>query len=193
MLDLPLVIIAEVDVQAWIIVDFQDPCLEISINQQVESKDLKRFTLDVKLVSHSCDLRLNQGTIHLHSFSASSGYVLFDLIDINSHLSESLIKRLQGALGGVVVNENLLNIWADVVFIRLVDGVVGQVHESLLVVGLGWGLIASRAETSKTFVAKESLNRVKTRDYNVDSQIKLDAIDKQRVVYIPLCDDIVAL
>ena len=66
--------------------------------------------------------------------------------------------------------------------ISFVNRVVGQVHESLLVVGLGRGFIAGCAETSKTFIVKKSLNRVESSDNNVDPQIKLDAIEQQRVV-----------
>ena len=104
-----------------------------------------------------------------------------------------MIKRLQGSLCGVVSDENFFDSRADVIFIRLVDGIVCQVHECLLVVRLGWRLVASRAEAGKTLIAKESLNRVKSRDYNVDSQVKLNAIEKQWAVQVPLHDNVVPL
>ena len=88
----PFVVITEVDVQAWVIIDLQDPCLEVSVNHEVESKDLERLSSDIKLVSHGSDLLLNEGTVDLHSLSTSFCNTLFDLLDIDPHLGESLIK-----------------------------------------------------------------------------------------------------
>ena len=59
MLNLPFVIIAEIDVQAWIIIDFQDPGLEVPIDHEIESQDLKRLSSDIRLVGHRCDLLLD--------------------------------------------------------------------------------------------------------------------------------------
>ena len=59
MLDLPFVIIAEIDVQAWIIIDFEDPGLEIPIDHEIESQDLKRLSSDIMLIGHRCDLLLD--------------------------------------------------------------------------------------------------------------------------------------
>ena len=64
-------------------------------------------------------------------------------------------------------------------------------HERLLVVRLGWRLVASRTEAGKTLIAEEGLYRVKSRDYNVDSQVKLDTIEKQWAVQVPLHDNVV--
>ena len=190
---LEAVIIGEVYVQAWMVVDFQDPRLEISIDEEIESKNLKRLTSDIKLVRHRSDLLLDQGTIDLHCLSASLRDVRLDLFDIDSHACQSLIKGLQGALRAVVIDVDLLRIRVDVVLICLVDGVVGQVHEGFLVVGLGWRLISSRAETRKTFIVNECLNWIKPCNDYVDSKVKLDAIEKQRVIQVALHHDVLAL
>ena len=81
----------------------------------------------------------------------------------------------------------------DVVFISLVNRVVGQVNEGLLEVGLGRGLVSSRAEASQSFIVNEGLNRVETGNDDVDAQVKLDAIEEQRGVQVPLHDDIPAI
>ena len=81
----------------------------------------------------------------------------------------------------------------DVVFIGFVDGVVGQVHEGLLEVGLGRGLVSSRAEASQSFIVNEGLNRVETGNDDVNAQVKLDAIEKEWCVQVPLHDDIPAI
>ena len=118
---LETVIIGEIDVQAWMVVDFQHPCLEISVDEEIEPKNLKRLTSDIKLVRHCSDLLFDQGTIDLHCLCASLRNVRLDCFDIDSHACERLIKRLQGALCAIVVDVNLLCIWVDIVLICLVD------------------------------------------------------------------------
>ena len=81
----------------------------------------------------------------------------------------------------------------DVVFIGFVDGVVGQVHEGFLEVGLGRGLVSSRAEASQSFIVDEGLNWVEPGNDNVNTQVELDAIEEQRGVQVPLHDDITAI
>jgi len=52
------------------------------------------------------------------------------------------------------------------------------VHESFLEIGLRWSLITCSAETGETFIVNESLNRVEPGDDNVDTQVKLDAVEE---------------
>ena len=66
-------------------------------------------------------------------------------------------------------------------------------HERFLVVRLSRRLVASCAETRKAFVVNERLHRVKACNDYVDSQVKLDSIEEQRVVQVALHHDILAL
>ena len=91
-------------------------------------------------------------------------------------LTQSLVKGRKSALGAIVPKEDLVCARVDVVVARLVDGVVGQMHESFLVVGLSWRLILSCAESGETFVVNKCLDWIQTNDSDIDSEIELEAI-----------------
>ena len=65
-------------------------------------------------------------------------------------------------------------------------------HEGFLVVGLRRRLISSRAETRKTFIVNERLDWIKPCNDYVDSQVKFDAIKKQRIIQVALHHDFLA-
>ena len=76
-----------------------------------------------------------------------------------------------------------------VLLVVLVDRVVREMHECLLVVGFRRCLVLRCAEASQTFVAKESLDWVEAKDAHVHPEIKLEAIQEERSIQIPLNDD----
>ena len=78
----------------------------------------------------------------------------------------------------------------DVVLIGLVDRVVGQVHESFLVVCLGRLFVASCAEASETFVVDEGLDGVEASNDDVDANIELDAVEEEWIVEVALNDNV---
>lgn len=47
-------------------------------------------------------------------------------------------------------------------------------------------VITYGAEASKAFVCYECMDRVKATDNDIDSQVKLEAVDKKRVVNVSL-------
>lgn len=128
----------------------------------------------------------DQRAVDLHRLATCRCDILLDLLHVDALLSQCLVERLQGSLCAIVIDQNLIRIGVNVVLICLVDGVVGQVHECLFIVGLSRRLIACCAETSQSLIVDEGLNRVESGHDDVDSQVKFDAVEEQRVVEVPL-------
>ena len=58
--------IVKIDVETRMIIDFQDPRLQVPINQQIKAKYLKRLALQCLFARERCHLLLNHRAINLH-------------------------------------------------------------------------------------------------------------------------------
>lgn len=59
-------------------------------------------------------------------------------------------------------------------------------HVAVIHVLSSWLLIGDGAEASETFIADESLEGLESDDDDIDSQVELEAVYQQRVVFVPL-------
>ena len=121
---------------------------------------------------------LNKRSIHLNCLSASVGNAGLELLHVDASLLERLEERGQRALGPIVVKEDILLARMHIVLILFVDGVVCQVHECFLEVGLSRCFVARGAEAGQSLIVEEGLHGVKADDNDVDAQVKLDAIEE---------------
>lgn len=77
----------------------------------------------------------------------------------------------------------LLVLVLDEVVVLLVDGVVGQVHELVVLVDLGG--VGLRGETRKAFLVDVDLKGLVAGHQHVDAQVEFVPIDKEWVGDIP--------
>ena len=70
--------------------------------------------------------------------------------------------------------------------IRLIDGVVGDVHVGLTHVFFVRLLIGCCAEACQAFVGNERMDRVEPADDNIDAKVELESIDEERFVDVAL-------
>ena len=71
----------------------------------------------------------------------------------------------------------------------LVEGVVGQVHRRLRQVALVRGCVFSGGEPRDALVVKVDSQRVRRGHQGVYPQVKLEPVQQERVVHVPLHDD----
>jgi len=133
------------------VIDFQDPRLQVPVNQQIEAKYLERLARHCLFVCQCRHLLLDQWTIDLHSLRTRVRDTVLDFLHINSLLCKRLVKRLQRALRTIVFYKNIFGVRVHVRVVCLVNRVVRQVHKGLLEVGLGWCLVTRRTKASKAF------------------------------------------
>lgn len=132
----------KVNVETRMVVDFQDPHLEISIDQKVEAEYLKRLTDHFCVVREGSDLVLDQRAVYLHCFCAGVGDAFFDLVNVYTVGGEGLKEGRKRPLGPVVLDKDVPGCRMHIVLVSPVDRVVCQVHEGFFKVGLGGGLVA---------------------------------------------------
>ena len=65
----------------------------------------------------------------------------------------------------------------DKPFVFLVDGVVGQMHVLVILVDLL--RVSLRCKSRQTFLVYVNFKRLVTRDYDIDTQVKLVSVDQQ--------------
>jgi len=74
-----------------------------------------------------------------------------------------------------------------------VDSVVGQMHEQVLQVLLGWAHVLMRGEARQTFFEHEDAKGVNTQDEYINAQVELQAVDQVRFSHVALCNQVVAV
>lgn len=127
-----------------------------------------------------------------HSCRASFRYTFSDFVNhfwvLVSNLSEKSSKRPLGAHIGL---KYVINIFFFYKFVReLVQRVIRKVHVNILEVLWSRLFVLCCAEPGKAFIGKEGLYLalIDASNNYIDPEIKLEAIQKHRVLYVVLHD-----
>ena len=165
-------------------IDFKDPRFQLVIEEDVEAENLEAHrVLGVVRLAGAISvskLRLDRA----NSLDDRLLNVVEDAGGIVAHLFDILHGKRQTALVAQVVLFAALVL--NVVARRLVDRIVRQVHvEVVEVVLIGGTVLTSRQATEPLIVEKNS-KRVHAREEHVNAQIKLELVDQEWLVEIPL-------
>ena len=94
--------IVKIDVETRMVIDFQDPRLQVPVNQQIEAKYLERLALQCLFTREGRHLLLDQRAINLHCLRTRVRDAVLDFLNIDSLLCKRLVKRLQRTLRAIV-------------------------------------------------------------------------------------------
>ena len=176
------------------IVDLQQPGLQLLVNQNVEAKDLIHLRLVFGLF---LGVRILWIQLHLHEIGhrrkggrTSVLYVVFNLFDL-FFVTNLLPQRSQRPLAALVRIQNILHIGLiDPLITRFVQTVIGQVHISFLEIIAIRLLVLDSAETSQALLVDKAMHLAVSDacDDNKNPQIKLIAVKQKWVRQIPLHD-----
>ena len=170
------------DVHRGVIVDLQQPGLQLFVNQNVEAEDLIHLRLIFGLFLGVRILRIQ---MYLHEIGhrgkgggtsvSNVGLNLFDLVFVTNLLPQ----RSQRPLAALVWLQNVLHIGLiDPLIARFVQTVIGQVHVSFLEVATIWLLVLDSAETSQALIVDKAMHLAVSDacNDNKDSQVELIAV-----------------
>ena len=95
--------IVKIDVETRMVIDFQDPRLQVPIDQQIEAQYLERLALHRLFAREGRQLLLNQRSINLHCLRTRVRNAVLDFLHIDPLLCKRLVKRLQRTLRTIVL------------------------------------------------------------------------------------------
>lgn len=166
------------------VIDLQQPCIQIFVNHQVVSEQLKHLTLNIFSVCNCIHCVLYKGGENLSRLRRYSVDVGLDSPYVHILGPQRLVQRSEGSFRRIVDFQEFRTFNEAIAL--LVKGVVRQVHVAVIHVLNSWLLIGDGAEASETFIADESLEGLESDDDDIDSEVELEAVYQQRVVFVPL-------
>lgn len=187
-------ILAEDRLHGWVIVDLEQPGLQVLVNQDIEAKDLVDLRFVFWLLGGVRILRVNVDLHEVRQHGHRGGTGLFDIgFDrlYRFFVTNLFPERGQRPLAAGIGLENVLYlVLINPCLTRLVDAVIRQVHVCLFEVGLRRLLVLLCAETRQAFIMQEGVHLpvLDSGDDNVHAQVKLESIHQKWVREVPLDD-----
>mmetsp|Transcript_76029 Transcript_76029/g.167850 ORF Transcript_76029/g.167850 Transcript_76029/m.167850 type:complete len:253 (+) Transcript_76029:1420-2178(+) len=168
------------------VIHLQQPRLQLLIQHHVETQDLKAHAV-VDIFGLATVVKVGQAWLHCNQCLDDQ---ILDLQYQGVHIMPLASQMLLDCLPTSLVTVFGI-IWIGVLLeirIRFVDGVVGQVHHHFRQVVFRWLHILLRCQTHEALPVQENPQGIAATDEDIETKIKLVAIQQQGFANVPLGD-----